>query len=194
MLVICHLIGKMGPQKLYWCRDRRKDSRNSRLRSNRAGRSSARQPICPQFLLWVWRYSFAQVVASCAKAMGMTVIGYDPVMGKETLFEAGIAHASLADIYKNSDFITVFLLVNFCFILPHIRHLSTLKVHTPLTPETTNLLNDETLGRFLVCNLLCCFFVMAIYFFSTGLSHLRLLLDSRLILSTAKLNASQGFG
>ena len=37
----------------------------------------------------------------------MTVIGYDPVMDKHMLAEAGIAHASLADIYKRSDFITV---------------------------------------------------------------------------------------
>lgn len=67
-----------------------------------------------------------QVVASCAKAMGMRVIGFDPVMSKEAMATTGIARAEkIEQIWKESDFITL---------------------HTPLTPETSNLLNDTTLA------------------------------------------------
>jgi len=67
-----------------------------------------------------------QVVASSAQAMGMNVIGYDPVMTNENFRDAGIKKADLADIWAKSDFITV---------------------HTPLTPETSNLLNDATIAK-----------------------------------------------
>jgi len=67
-----------------------------------------------------------QVVASCASTMGMTVIGYDPIMPADELAELHITKTDLAGIWKNSDFITV---------------------HTPLTPETTNLLNDATFAK-----------------------------------------------
>lgn len=67
-----------------------------------------------------------QEVANCAKAMGMVVKGYDPVMSVEAFKEAGIDRVELEDIWKHSDFITV---------------------HTPLTPETNNLLNEKSLSR-----------------------------------------------
>lgn len=67
-----------------------------------------------------------QEVANCAKAMGMMVKGYDPVMSVEAFKEAGIDRVELESIWKNSDFITV---------------------HTPLTPETSNLLNETTLAQ-----------------------------------------------
>jgi len=67
-----------------------------------------------------------QEVASCASAMGMEVIGYDPVMGADDFVRASIRIATLEDIYRRSDFITV---------------------HTPLTPETSNLLNEKTLAQ-----------------------------------------------
>ena len=57
--------------------------------------------------------------------MGMSVIGYDPVMGPEDFVRVNIRSASLDDIYRRSDFITV---------------------HTPLTPETSNLLNEKTMA------------------------------------------------
>jgi D-3-phosphoglycerate dehydrogenase len=63
-------------------------------------------------------------VAKCAKEMGMVVLGYDPVMTAEAFREAGLQRAELDEIYRRSDFITV---------------------HTPLTPETNNLLNEKTL-------------------------------------------------
>jgi len=68
-----------------------------------------------------------QVVANSAQIMGMNVIGYDPVMSSDTLKELGIAPVDKTDdIWKHSDFITL---------------------HTPLTPETNNLLNDETFAK-----------------------------------------------
>eukprot|EP01041_Mallomonas_annulata_P002832 gene2832-5566_t len=67
-----------------------------------------------------------QVVASCAKTIGMQVIGYDPIMPADELAELGITKVDLEGIWAKSDFITV---------------------HTPLTPETTNLLNDATIDK-----------------------------------------------
>lgn len=67
-----------------------------------------------------------QVVASCAKSMGMNVIGYDPVMSLEGFADAGIKRADLDTIWAKSDFITV---------------------HTPLTPETANIVNDASLAK-----------------------------------------------
>lgn len=67
-----------------------------------------------------------QVVASCAKTLNMRVIGFDPVMSKEQVAAAGITRVDKLDqIWKESDFITV---------------------HTPLTPETSNMLNDDTIA------------------------------------------------
>lgn len=67
-----------------------------------------------------------QVVASCANTMGMQVIGFDPVMGVEAFKDTGIKRVDLEDIWAQSDFITV---------------------HTPLTPETSNLLGDATFAK-----------------------------------------------
>lgn len=67
-----------------------------------------------------------QVVADSAAAMGMKVIGYDPVMGAEAFQEAGIQRVELSQIWEKSDFITV---------------------HTPLTPETANLLGADNLSK-----------------------------------------------
>jgi D-3-phosphoglycerate dehydrogenase len=67
-----------------------------------------------------------QVVSSGAKAIGMTVIGYDPVMSAEDFARAGITQVKLDDIWAKCDFITF---------------------HTPLTPETKDILNDETFAK-----------------------------------------------
>ena len=67
-----------------------------------------------------------QVVSSIAQGMGMHVIGYDPVMTSDQLKEVNIECADLEDIWAKSDFITV---------------------HTPLTPETSNLINDVTIDK-----------------------------------------------
>lgn len=66
------------------------------------------------------------MVAQTAATMGMKVLGYDPVTPAETLREAGLTTASLDEIYAKSDFITV---------------------HTPLTPETSNLLDDAAFSK-----------------------------------------------
>lgn len=58
--------------------------------------------------------------------MGMNVIGYDPVMSAEAFKETGIDRVDLDAIWAKSDFITV---------------------HTPLTPETANLIGDETMAK-----------------------------------------------
>ena len=68
-----------------------------------------------------------QEVASCAREMGMVVIGYDPVMSAEAFKEAGLTRVELEDVWKKSDFIIV---------------------HTPLTPETSNLLNEKTMSKY----------------------------------------------
>jgi len=67
-----------------------------------------------------------QVVASSAATMGMEVIGYDPVMSSSDFKDAGIKKVELEEIWAKSDFITV---------------------HTPMTPETKSLLNDNTLSK-----------------------------------------------
>jgi len=67
-----------------------------------------------------------QEVANCAREMGMVVKGYDPVMTAEQFAACQLQRATLDDIYASADFITV---------------------HTPLTPETNNLLNETTLSK-----------------------------------------------
>lgn len=67
-----------------------------------------------------------QVVAQTAATMGMKVIGYDPVMSADAFKEIGLPRVDLDEIFAKSDFITV---------------------HTPLTPETSNLLDDKAFAK-----------------------------------------------
>jgi D-3-phosphoglycerate dehydrogenase / 2-oxoglutarate reductase len=67
-----------------------------------------------------------QVVAQTATVMGMKVLGFDPVMSAENFKELGIQRADLDQLLAKSDFITV---------------------HTPLTPETSNLLDDKAFAK-----------------------------------------------
>lgn len=67
-----------------------------------------------------------QVVAQTASVIGMKVLGYDPVMSADNLKELGLQRVELDEIFAKSDFITV---------------------HTPLTPETSNLLNDAAFAK-----------------------------------------------
>lgn len=66
------------------------------------------------------------LVAQTATTMGMKVLGYDPISSADKLREAGLVAATLDEIYAKSDFITV---------------------HTPLTPETSNLLDDAAFSK-----------------------------------------------
>ena len=65
-------------------------------------------------------------VASRCMGLGMKVLGYDPVLAPDAASRLGIGLVNLPELFRRADFITV---------------------HTPLTPETKGLLNDETIAR-----------------------------------------------
>jgi hypothetical protein len=74
----------------------------------------------------------------------MNVIGYDPVMSAESFKAVGLAKVELEQIWKNCDFITC---------------------HTPLTPETSNLLNETTMSlckKGVLCIMCMCIICMCI--------------------------------
>jgi D-3-phosphoglycerate dehydrogenase len=64
-------------------------------------------------------------VARRALALQMNVLGYDPYLSEEKAKELGIEVVELPELYRRSDFITI---------------------HTPLTPETRNIINRETIS------------------------------------------------
>lgn len=66
----------------------------------------------------------SQVARRCL-CLGMNVLAYDPFLSDEKAAELGVKKVDLAELFRNSDFITI---------------------HTPLTPETKNLINKETLS------------------------------------------------
>lgn len=65
-------------------------------------------------------------VALRSKAFGMNVIGYDPVISKESAERLGVNFVSLDSIYSESDIISL---------------------HVPLTDETENLISADTLKK-----------------------------------------------
>ncbi|RUS48140.1 phosphoglycerate dehydrogenase [Cohnella sp. AR92] len=65
-------------------------------------------------------------VAARAKAFGMTVLGYDPFLTEERAEKLGVKLASVEDVIREADFITV---------------------HTPLTPETRHMIGKEQFSR-----------------------------------------------
>jgi len=67
-----------------------------------------------------------RVVADRAKALRMSVIGYDPYISSEVIDKLGIEGVALDELYARSDYITV---------------------HTPMTQETRNLINAEAFGK-----------------------------------------------
>jgi D-3-phosphoglycerate dehydrogenase len=70
--------------------------------------------------------NIGRIVADRGQGLKMNVIGYDPVMTKERAASIGIELVGLDELFSRADFITV---------------------HTPLTPETTNLLNDAAFAK-----------------------------------------------
>ena len=70
--------------------------------------------------------NIGKIVGNRALGLKMKVLAYDPFVSKEQAEKLGFTLASLEEIYKASDFITV---------------------HTPLTDETRNLLNAETFAK-----------------------------------------------
>lgn len=65
-------------------------------------------------------------VAKKAQGLEMVVIAYDPFLSDDRAKALGIEKVSLDELFSRSDFITI---------------------HTPLTPETKNLINSETIGK-----------------------------------------------
>jgi len=65
-------------------------------------------------------------VASRMRAFGMKIIGYDPIITAEAAQQFHVEKRELEDIWPDADYVTV---------------------HTPLLPQTTNLVNAEALSR-----------------------------------------------
>ncbi len=63
-------------------------------------------------------------VAKRAQGFGMNIMAYDPYLTEEKIKELGISLASVEDICREADFITI---------------------HTPLTDETRHIINEERL-------------------------------------------------
>lgn len=65
-------------------------------------------------------------VANACRGFGMSTIGYDPVLSEQSARSYGIDPVSLDDLFKRADVITI---------------------HTPLSKETQNLINSETIAK-----------------------------------------------
>ncbi len=69
--------------------------------------------------------SIGAQVAKRAQALEMNIIAYDPFLNEEMAQGIGVRKVSLDELFQEADFITI---------------------HTPLTPETKNLINKETIA------------------------------------------------
>ena len=69
--------------------------------------------------------NIGKVVAERALGLKMVVIGYDPYVSKDDAARLGVETVSLDELYRRSDFITF---------------------HTPLTPETKNMINKNSIA------------------------------------------------
>ena len=58
------------------------------------------------------------------QAFSMNIIAYDPFLSEDKAKIMGVEKVDIQELFRRSDFITV---------------------HTPLTPETKNLINKETI-------------------------------------------------
>jgi D-3-phosphoglycerate dehydrogenase len=67
-----------------------------------------------------------RIVADRARGMKMNIIGYDPYIPAESIEKMGVESVSLDELLARSDYITV---------------------HTPITPETRNLINKECFAK-----------------------------------------------
>jgi D-3-phosphoglycerate dehydrogenase len=63
-------------------------------------------------------------VAKRAQGLQMNVIAYDPFLSEDKAKTMGVEKVSLEELFRRSDFITI---------------------HTPITPETKNMINKETI-------------------------------------------------
>ena len=70
--------------------------------------------------------NIGSAVAERAAALGMNIIGYDPLLSPEEIRARGAAPVSLLELYAQADFITL---------------------HVPLTPETRNMISGQAFGQ-----------------------------------------------
>lgn len=70
--------------------------------------------------------NIGKLVAERALGLKMNVIAYDPFLSREAAERIGVELVSLDDLLKRSDIITI---------------------HTPLTPETKNIINKDTIEK-----------------------------------------------
>jgi D-3-phosphoglycerate dehydrogenase len=70
--------------------------------------------------------NIGSVVLQCSAAMGMKVIGYDPLLPDDEIRRRGAEPVSLSDMYIQSDFITL---------------------HIPLTADTKGMINQQALSQ-----------------------------------------------
>lgn len=70
--------------------------------------------------------TIGRIVADRARGLAMQVIGFDPVMSQERAAALGIELVSLEQIWARADVITV---------------------HTPLTPQTKGIINDDVVPK-----------------------------------------------
>jgi D-3-phosphoglycerate dehydrogenase / 2-oxoglutarate reductase len=70
--------------------------------------------------------NIGSVVLQCSVAMGMKVIGYDPLLPDDEIRRRGAEPVSLAEMYAQADFITL---------------------HIPLTPDTRGMINRQALSK-----------------------------------------------
>ncbi len=67
-----------------------------------------------------------KVVAERALGLKMVVLAYDPYVSKDDAARLGVETAPLEDVFRRADFLTF---------------------HTPLTPETKNMINKDTIAK-----------------------------------------------
>ena len=65
-------------------------------------------------------------VAGWCRGFGMTTIGYDPLLSEQSARAFGVDPVTVDELFEKADFITI---------------------HTPLTKETQNIINAETLKK-----------------------------------------------
>jgi D-3-phosphoglycerate dehydrogenase / 2-oxoglutarate reductase len=70
--------------------------------------------------------NIGSIVADRAKGLRMRVIAYDPYLSPERASDLGVEKADLNDLLARADFISL---------------------HTPLTPETRNIISADAIGR-----------------------------------------------
>jgi D-3-phosphoglycerate dehydrogenase len=70
--------------------------------------------------------NIGKVVAERGLGLKMAVLGFDPYVSKEDMARLGVEYVILDDLFRRSDFITF---------------------HTPLTPETKNMVNASSLAK-----------------------------------------------